>query len=109
MKDINFCTTRGCNTEEMSTECWYCLDRPEAEMGWADSVRRQKRRKSMVEGINKYSLDSRIEWINGGTILVDNEYYYYTQKKKTRKKGTREYHKVRNFTNFFNKFLKRKT
>lgn len=66
----------------------------------------EKKRDVVLNRIEKYKLNDRVERINEGTFLFDDKYYYYTNKKKYRLKGTQKNFDVGGFDEFYRLCLK---
>lgn len=71
-------------------------------------IRREKRRNSLYNMINRLNLGNRCEFINDGTVLFDGKYTYYCQSKKAKCRNNPKYYQMRGFQHFVDVFLNRK-
>ena len=69
---------------------------------------RNYKRSNLKDCIEKYELQNRTRWINEGAVVIDEKYYYYCQSKKAKVKGSNKRYDLKNFTHFYNVFIKPK-
>lgn len=69
---------------------------------------KHKRIDTVEKLIDKNKLWDRVDFINEGTIRVDNDFIYYIQKKLVKVKGIKEKYKVSGFRDFLTHFIKKK-
>lgn len=69
---------------------------------------RERKRNAMHNIAKRMKIESRVEFPNEGTCLLDGKVYYYAQKKKARVKGQSKYYQMRGFQHFVDVFANKK-
>jgi hypothetical protein len=67
-----------------------------------------RRRKSLVNILEKNNLTRRAEFVNEGTVVIDEEFWYYSKAKKARAKGRKNFYQMRGFQHFLDVFILKK-